>query len=95
LSISFNSEVVLILGGLGIWGMLQLAAKVILGSSKVTSPSRLKKFLACGYIANMITLGLFPSIRFSKKSLMVGLSLVVATHFIYLGRKYLLQKSKL
>ena len=72
-----------------------LAAKVILGSSKVTSPSHLKKFLASGYIANLIVLGFFLSIRFGKESLMVGLSLVVATHFIYLGRKYLWQESKL
>jgi hypothetical protein len=81
-----------ILGGIGLWGMLQLSLRVISPTTTVSPPERLKKFLACGYVAIFIALGVF-GVASNPETLIFILPLVVATHFIYISRGYLWQSS--
>jgi len=86
------SLLAVILGGIGLWGMLQLAVKVLEPHSQVTTPRRLLGFVACGFLAVSIAIMLlgFESTSFSVVFLP---PILVAIHFLYLARKYLWQGS--
>lgn len=86
------SFLVVVLGGFGLWGMLQLTVKVLEPHSRVTAPRRLLGFIACGFLAVSIAtvlLGFEPS----GFSLIFLPPVLVAVHFLYLAREYLWQSS--
>ncbi|MDO3386376.1 hypothetical protein QWI17_11055 [Gilvimarinus sp. SDUM040013] len=76
------------LGGIGLWGMLQLAVKVIEPHSRVTTPRRLTGFVVCGLLAVSIATVL---LGFEPKgfSLIFLPPVLVTVHFLYLARGYL------
>ena len=83
---------VIVLGGIGLWGMLQLTVKVLEPQSRVTTPRRLLGFIACGFLAvSIITvlLGFDPT----GFSLIFLPPVLVAVHFLYLAREYLWKSS--
>lgn len=80
----------IVLGGVGAWGMLQLAVKVLDPSARITPPKRLLSYTSCGFGAVLLAtmfLGFEPAV--------VGLilipPLVVSAHFLYLARGYIWQ----
>lgn len=94
---AFLPLVAIYLGAVGFWGLLQLALKVFLPTTKVLSPGWLRVSIASGYMAILITVFGFdlPSGTNNSSHIypLVVLPLLVATHFVYLGRSYLWQSS--
>lgn len=86
------SLLVVVLGGAGLWGMLQLTVKVLDPRSRVAAPRRLLGFIACGFLAVPVATVLlgFESLGFS---LIFLPPVLVAVHFLYLARAYLWQSS--
>jgi hypothetical protein len=86
----------IILGAIGLWGMLQLSIKVLNPTIKVTTPGKLKASIASGFVAVLISLFVFDLMsgtsNLSRIVQLAILPLLVATHFLYLGKDYLWQE---
>ena len=81
-----------ILGGFGLWGMLLLSMKVVSPTAEIGAPVRLKFLLICGYLAIFVAIAIF-GFSSSGTVLFFVLPTAVATHFIFMGRKYLRESS--
>lgn len=87
----------IILGAIGLWGMLQLSIKVLFPTIKVTTPRKLRASIASGYAAVVISIFVFDltsgTSNLGRIFQLAVLPLVVATHFLYLGKDYVWQDS--
>lgn len=80
---------VIVLGGVGVWGMLQLMVKVLAPGVRVANPRRLLVYVCCGLLAVSVV-AVFSG--FEDDFFLVFLPPVLVTiHFIYLARWYLRQ----
>lgn len=86
------SFLAVVLGGTGLWGMLQLTVKVLEPHSRVTTPRKILGFVACGFLAVSIATVLL-GFEASGFSLIFLPPVLVAMHFLYLAREYLWQSS--
>lgn len=86
------SLVTVVLGGVGLWGMLQLTVKVLEPHSRVTTPRKLLGFVACGLLTVSIATVL---LGFEPKgfSLIFLPPILVTVHFLYLARGYFWKSS--
>jgi hypothetical protein len=79
----------IVLGGVGLWGMLQLIVKVMAPGSRVAAPCRLLVYVVCGLLAVSVV-AVF--LRFDDNFFLIFLPPVLVTiHFMYLVREYLPQ----
>lgn len=82
----------IVLGGIGLWGMLQLAVKVIEPHSRVATPRKLLSCVVCGLLAVSIATVIFD-FGPEGSSLIFLPPVLVSAHFLFLARGYFWKSS--
>lgn len=79
--------IIIVMGGLGLWGILQLTLKLLRPSTQVAPPIHLRIYLLCGMTtAAMLAI---PSLNDPGSVVIVAvLPVAVTAHFYYLARDY-------
>jgi hypothetical protein len=78
----------LVAGGIGIWGMLQLAIKVMEPEANVAKAGRLRVYVAFGFAA-LVAAAFLIGFEPGWFGFIFLLPALVAAHFVFLARGYL------
>ncbi len=77
-----------LLGGLGLWGIGKLTTKLVVPSFRIEDPRRIKLFLISGLSA-LCFWGYSTTISSVGYAAIIFFPVIVTVHFPYLGREYL------
>jgi hypothetical protein len=78
------------LGGLGLYGILQLVVKNFSSNFIMSKPDHIYFYLFCGFCALFGAAFIFPNSK-SSDSMLILLPMIVTFHFIYLNRRHLVK----
>jgi hypothetical protein len=78
-----------VFGGMGLWGMVNLAIKVLFPTFSVIRPMKMWLYITFGFVAFALGIAASGLSQLGTILYIVAPSVAVAGHFIYLARDYL------